>query len=256
VMLLMKAGYAVAVPPRHLCCGYPLLAAGMETKFEDNLAQNRQYLAAMIRALSTQGFDVKHLVTSCPTCSDGLERTGLTEQFPEITLRDVGQLVLPILNQEKKAVATRPLPASTRLIYHGSCHCPWPGEHRVKGHKLLMQAVQDFSGAKLTLSPGCCGESGMGSVTSPEIYNTLRDGKQKRLSEAMGDSYKEVLLVSCPSCKIGIARCLLNMKRKNHVLHIAEFLAGLIDGEDRRQSFRKRVAETKGDIRVVNVDES
>ena len=36
IMLLLKAGFAVAVPPRHLCCGYPLLAAGMDTAFEDN----------------------------------------------------------------------------------------------------------------------------------------------------------------------------------------------------------------------------
>ena len=71
----------------------------------------------------------------------------------------------------------------------------------------------------------------------------------------MGDNYKDIVLVGCPSCKIGVARCFLNMKRKNHVVHIAEFLAGLIDGEDRRQTFRRLVGETKGELRVINMDE-
>jgi hypothetical protein len=35
------------------------------------------------------------------------------------------------------------------------------------------------------------------------------------------------------------------------VLHVAEWLAGLADGEDRRQSFRKKAGETKGDVRVI-----
>lgn len=248
IMLLLQAGFAVAVPPRHMCCGYPLLAAGMDTAYEDNLAQNSQYLASMLRSLEQQGFLVQHLVTSCPTCMDSLERYHLGEQFPNLKQSDVMQLTLPILTVRHE---TAPLPAGTRILYHGSCHCPWMGVHKVKGHQMLMKAVGDFSGAKLVLSPGCCGESGMGSMTSPEIYNPLREEKVRSLAVAMGDNYKDAILVGCPSCKIGVGRCLLNMKRRNHVLHVAEFVAGLIDGEDRRQSFKKRVGETRGDVRVV-----
>ncbi|HIW01265.1 MAG TPA: FAD-binding oxidoreductase [Candidatus Desulfovibrio intestinipullorum] len=252
VMLLLLAGYAVAVPPRHLCCGYPLLAAGMDVDYEDNMAKNRQYLASMIRSVTQQGFRCVHLVTSCPTCLDSLERYNLQEQFPDMSLIDVGQLTFPILNERKQGQMT-PLPAGTELIYHGSCHCPWTGVHRIKGHQLLMQQVESYSGAKLILSSGCCGESGMGSVTSPEIYNVLRREKQKNFTELMGSTYKNILLVSCPSCKIGVARCMLNLKRKNHVLHVTEFIAGLIDGEDRRQTFRKKAAETKGEIRIISI---
>ena len=61
------------------------------------------------------------------------------------------------------------------------------------------------------------------------------------------------MLVGCPSCKIGIGRCLINLGEKRQVLHVAEWLAGLIDGEDRRQSFRKRVNETRGELRVVEM---
>ena len=41
------------------------------------------------------------------------------------------------------------------------------------------------------------------------------------------------------------------MRDKRPVLHAAEWLAGLLDGEDRRQTFRKKVNETRGDIRII-----
>ena len=250
IMLLLKAGFAVAVPPRHMCCGFPLLAAGMDTAFEDNMAQNRQYLAAMLRNLTKQGFDCKYLVTACGSCRDGLERMNMQAQFPDLVMRDVAQLTLPLLSSEN---LTAPLPEGSKLLYHGACHCEWADVHKIKGQKQVARALGDFTGADVTLSPGCCGESGMGAMTSPQIYNLLRSRKQKRLGEALGEDYTGPVVVGCPSCKIGIARCLINMHDKHPVLHVAEWLAGLVDGEDRRQSFRKKVNETRGDVRVVNL---
>ncbi len=253
VMLLLHAGYAVMVPPRHMCCGYPALAAGMDVLYDDNQAKNRQYIAAMLRQAQQQGMTVAGIVTSCPTCLDSLERYELEEQFPDLRIQDAGQLTFPILNEKVKDQNT-PLPAGTRLVYHGSCHCPWAGVHRIKGHQQLMNQVERFSGAKLVLSAGCCGESGTGAMTSPQIYNELRSVKCADLERQMGNDYRNVLLVSCPSCKIGIGRCMLRMKKKNHVLHVVEFMAGLFDGEDRRQTFRKKVAETKGEMRVIELE--
>ena len=247
IMLLLKVGFAVAVPPRHLCCGYPLLAAGMDTAFEDNLAQNRQYLAAMLRNLAKQGFDCKYLVSACGSCRDGLERLHLEEQFPDLLRRDVSQLVLPLLDKN----AVQAAPEGKNLIYHGACHCEWADVHKIKGQKQLVKALGDFSGLTVSLNPGCCGESGMGAMTSPQIYNLLRSRKQDRLGQAFADGYDGPVVVGCPSCKIGIARSLIKMHDKRPVLHVAEWLAGLLDGEDRRQSFRKKANESRGEIRVI-----
>lgn len=250
IMLLLKAGFAVAVPPRHMCCGFPLLAAGMDTAFEDNMAQNRQYMASMLRNLAKQGFDCKYLVTACGSCRDGLERMNLQAQFPDLLMRDVAQLTLPLLSRDDLSA---PLPEGSRVLYHGACHCEWADVHKVKGQQQVVRALSDFTGAKVALNPGCCGESGMGAMTSPQIYNLLRSRKQTRLGDAMGEDYEGPVVVGCPSCKIGIARCLINMHDKHPVLHVAEWLAGLVDGEDRRQSFRKKINETKGDVRVINL---
>lgn len=253
IMLMLKAGLAVAVPPRHLCCGYPLLAAGMDTAFEDNLAQNRQYLAAMLRNLAQQGFACGYLVSACGSCRDGLERLHLEEQFPELRRQDVSQLVLPLLDKNAilaDAAGRRP---GGSLIYHGACHCEWADVHKIKGQKQLVKALSEFSGFSISLNPGCCGESGMGAMTSPQIYNQLRSRKQARLGKAFEKGYQGPVVVGCPSCKIGIARCLIKMHDKRAVLHAVEWLAGLLDGEDRRQTFRKKVNETRGEVRMIDL---
>jgi len=248
IMLLLKAGFAVAVPPRHLCCGYPLLAAGMDTAFEDNLAQNRQYLAAMLRNLARQNLDCRYLVTACGTCREGVERLHLEEQFPQLELRDVGQLTLPLLS--RISASKQP---DARLLYHASCHGEWADLTPAKGQVQLAKTLNDFAGVRIELSPGCCGESGMGAMTSPEIYNQLRNRKQERLRKFFESGYDGPVLVGCPSCKIGIGRCCINLRNKRPVLHVVEWVAGLLDGEDRRQSFRKKVNETRGDIRAVEL---
>ncbi len=93
----------------------------------------------------------------------------------------------------------------------------------------------------------------MGSMTSPRIYNVLRQRKQNNLRDYFANGYEGPVLVGCPSCKIGIGRTLINMRDKRPVLHVAEWLAGQLDGEDRRQSFRKKANETRGEVRVVPV---
>lgn len=253
IMLLLRAGIAVAVPPRHLCCGFPLLAAGMDTAFEDNLAQNRQYLAAMLRSLGRQGFDCRWLVTACGSCRDGLERLGLAEMFPGLEHRDVSQLALPRLQKPNVEETDEGAATPPQALYHASCHCEWADVNKIKGQRQLVSALKDFSGQAVGMSPGCCGESGMGAMTSPEIYNLLRERKRERLAKAFADGVEGPVIVGCPSCKIGIGRNLLAMRDKRPVLHVAEWLAGLLDGEDRRQTFRKRVNETRGDIRAVRL---
>ena len=249
IYLMLKAGIAVAVPPRHLCCGYPLLAAGMDTAFDDNLATSRQYLLQMLRGLERRKFELKYIVTSCGTCLDSLGRMDLISSYPGLILQDAVQLTLPKLPDNLFTKPDTPLPR----LYHGACHAEWAGVHKVKGQQQIVQELSAKTGYQVFLNSGCCGESGMGSVTSPGIYNLLRERKQISLSQEFAKGYTGPIIVGCPSCKIGLGRCLINLHDKRNVFHVAEWLAGLIDGEDRRQSFRKKVNETRGEVRIVQV---
>ncbi|MEG2172248.1 MAG: FAD-binding and (Fe-S)-binding domain-containing protein [Desulfovibrionaceae bacterium] len=248
IMLLLKAGYAVAVPRHHVCCGYPLLSAGMDTAFERNREQARVYLSGLIREVRAAGYSLGHVVTACGSCREGLERMELPSLVSDtgpLIQQDVLQLALPHLE------AIHALDGQN-ILYHGSCHAEWAGVHKIKGQALLTQALSDFSGANVTVSPGCCGESGMGAMTSPQIYNVLRERKSLRLQEATAD-YTGPVVVGCPSCKVGIGRIFLALQDKRPVLHSAEWLASLLEGPEWRHSFRKKANEARGDVRVVKV---
>ena len=206
----------------------------------------------MIRDLARKGFAVNHLVTACGTCRDSLERLDLPKQFPELVQTDVTQLVLPRL-AAKGAQNTIVVKPEGDILCHGACHCEWAGVHRVKGQQQMAAALGEFAGCHITLQTGCCGESGTGAVTSPAIFNVLRARKQGALQNVFDAGYgNKPILVGCPSCKIGIGRCCINLKHgKQPVLHTTEWLAGLLDGEDRRQSFCKKINETRGDVRII-----
>jgi Fe-S oxidoreductase len=97
-------------------------------------------------------------------------------------------------------------------------------------------------GAKVAISPHCCGESGLGALTSPRIYNRLRMRKKEQLSgDLAGYPAEHPVVVGCPSCKIGISRTLLEMGVDRQVLHTLEFLARLRHGESWRKDFRKQL---------------
>ena len=142
-------------------------------------------------------------------------------------------------------------PEGKNLIYHGACHCEWADVHKIKGQKQLVKALGDFSGLTVSLNPGCCGESGMGAMTSPQIYNLLRSRKQDRLGQAFADGYDGPVVVGCPSCKIGIARSLIKMHDKRPVLCGRNGWPGPLDGEDRRAEFPQKANESRGEIRVI-----
>ncbi len=242
LLLLLKAGHSVLIPPRHLCCGYPLLTAGLEKPFRRNRENVRKLLAELLEEACAAHFDTHYVVTACGTCIEGIEP--ITDQLG-LEHKDVVQLVLeslePLANLE-----------GAPRLYHESCHTEWAGVHKVKGRAKLLRSLSDFTGASFSLSPGCCGESGMGAMTSPHIYNILRQRKSQNLQEALG-AYAGPILVSCPSCKVGIGRVLENLHIKRPVLHTTEWLAQHLEGPEWRQSFKKKVHESRGNVRTIKL---
>ena len=92
----------------------------------------------------------------------------------------------------------------------------------------------------------------MGAFTSPEIYNTLRARKRRDMEELL-PVCEGAVLVGCPSCKVGIGRTLLSLRDKRPVLHLAEWLAAAYLGEDWRQQCRRKINESRGLVRVVEL---
>ncbi|MCQ2444152.1 MAG: FAD-binding oxidoreductase [Mailhella sp.] len=204
--LMMHAGIPVVIPGAHLCCGYPLLAAGDSELYEQNLQRNRQAVAKALQAAEAAGLDVQLLVTACGTCRESLMRHGITGlDGKPLPHNDIVQLLVDSLPHREGV-------DPARMIYHSSCHPVWSGVKATKDGGKSARALERLTGDAILLNPGCCGESGSGAYTCPEIYNALRERKRGSLQKALaGYDAEAPILVGCPSCKIGIMRTLMSM---------------------------------------------
>ena len=252
--LLLRTGVAVILPRRHLCCGYPLLSAGADGQFATNLERNREALRAEIAKAMEAGFRVTHIVTACGSCREGIEK------LEPATLEAAGSLI----HQDVMQFLQERLPErgdlfTGNVLYHASCHPEWVGVHKVKGIKKQADAIRKLTGATVEVSPGCCGESGMGAIASPLVYNTLRKRK-KLLLEAALVAYPQQtpVLVGCPSCKVGITRSLMGLHARRPVLHTVEWIATLTFrakwGEKWVRVLRRRIEQKANAQGVRSVD--
>ena len=187
-----------------------------------------QKLQSLLQKAKTLDLAPRVLLTACGTCRDSLSRYGLngadSKPLPQM---DVTQFILNRM-PEKGPKASAP---AGSILYHAACHSEWQGVSSSKAAETYRQALAQLTGDKVAVSPGCCGESGLGAMTSPDIYNKIRDQKQRQLSQDLEGAKDSLpIVVGCPSCQIGIKRCLIAQGKKHPVLHTLEYLADLVDG--------------------------
>jgi Fe-S oxidoreductase len=240
VRLLLDAGISVVLPPDHLCCGYPLLASGCSDQFERLGANNQKALSALIRQAETTGFVIKSVLTSCGTCREGVKDYRLKSlETKQVEFFDVVQF---LIQHNRQAFENAP----DRLLYHAACHHEWTGVAPLKAAEVYARELGLLLKADIGISPHCCGESGLGALTSPKIYNRLRARKKEQLTQDItAYTPDSPIVVGCPSCKIGISRSLLEMDVQREVLHTTEFLAALRHGTNWRKNFYKHLSTAK-----------
>lgn len=252
IVLALRAGYAVMLPEKHLCCGYPLLAAGAHDAFAVNQDLNITHLRNMAAKAKQLGYPISHVLTACGSCRDGMERHFIPEVFPkngdqQVILSDVTYFLLGVTQSLKEqGISTGDL---SPLLYHSPCHAEVSGVHKAKAGGLYAAALAEYTGRKVQVSPGCCGESGLGAMTSPAIYNKIRGKKSAQLERDLENIEAQTpIIVGCPSCKMGLTRILMNKDEKRKVLHTLEFFAEHVSGENWRRKFIKLLRSS------INVD--
>lgn len=236
VRLLLEAGLSVVMPPDHLCCGYPMLASGCRDKYDRIGADNQKVLEHLIRQAESSGFVIKSVLTSCGTCREGIREYRLKSlETRQVEFQDVVQCIMQGHISFGKGPA--------QLLYHASCHHEWTGVPPLKAADMYARQLGALIDSEVLISPFCCGESGLGALTSPKIYNRLRSRKKEQLTlDLTGYPAENPLIVGCPSCKIGISRTLMEMNSHRDVLHTLEFLAALKFGPNWRADFSTLLA--------------
>jgi FAD/FMN-containing dehydrogenase/Fe-S oxidoreductase len=147
--VLTHAGFTVAVPQHHLCCGRPLYDFGL-------LDRATAYLQRILQTLSTEIDAGRPIVVLEPSCASVFrdELRGLFPTDPRAErLRRQTFLLSEFL--EHHAPHYIPPQLSRKVLLHGHCH-----------HKALMKMADEESllrkmGVELeSVDSGCCGMAG------------------------------------------------------------------------------------------------
>ena len=241
--LLLASGKAVVLPPEHMCCGYPLLAAGCKDAYTHNRERVAERLRDHITYAANRGLRVGQLITACGTCRESLADFGLGSALQE-----------PATHQDALQFLLHALPPGQcnldEVLYHVSCHAEFTGVAGPKAATAYTAALASQLRTAVRQSPSCCGESGLGALTSPQIFNTIRDRKVRQLEkDCRSYAAGAPIVVGCPSCKVGLNRIAVQKGWKRDILHAAEFLAQIHLGQDWMRRCLQAVKKGKIDSR-------
>ena len=212
VRLFAAAGARVHLP-EVVCCGRPMLSAGLVDAARENARRNLDLLMPLVE----RGIPLVGLEPSCI-----------------LTLRDDYQKLLPNDERvEKLAEATRlfeealldldaelPLREGSPVLLHGHCH-----QKALVGTKPTEETLALAPGTEVTVvDSGCCGMAGQFGYEKGHYEASMKMG-ERRLFPAVREAGESVVIAPGTSCREQI---LGGTRRRAQ--HPAVYLASRLDG--------------------------
>ncbi|MBI4286446.1 MAG: (Fe-S)-binding protein [Chloroflexi bacterium] len=219
VDFLTRHGVEVVIPRAQGCCGAPVfLGAG------DFVTGRR-----MADSLAKTFADFDYVVSDCPTCvsaikdyrkflADTPERQAayntLNEKIKDITQFMVDVLALPAAAYRAAAVAK-----GTKITWHDPCHL-----NRHLGIKSqprhIMTSIPGIEYIEMPAADRCCGLSGGFSIAHYDLSRKIGDKK----IDAVAATGADIVVTSCPGCRIQLIDGLKRHSMPQKVMHIMELL--------------------------------
>jgi Fe-S oxidoreductase len=208
VEVLEAAGFEVAVPRAHLCCGRPLYDVGLLERAKVLLLDIMDELLPEIEA----GTPIVVLEPSCAA----VFRDELTNLFPkDDRARALSQQIFLLSEFLEKHAKDFPLPALARkALVHGHCH-----------HKAIMKMTAEESvlrrmGVDFTApAPGCCGMAGAFGFEKEKYDVSVAIGELELLPAVRQAPTDWLIVADGFSCREQIAQ-----ETDRQALHLAEVL--------------------------------
>ena len=208
--VLKSAGFQVALPTQHLCCGRPLYDFGL-------LHSAKKYLLRVLDALAPQLQAGTPVVVLEPSCASVFrdELTNLLPADPRAAkLRESTFLLSEFLVQF--APEYIPPRIQSSLVVHGHCH------HRAGPGMADEVKLLTATGAQVRLlDSGCCGMAGPFGFEKDKFEVSQKLAERVLLPAVRRAAGKSIVITDGFSCREQIAQ-----NTGTRALHLAEVLAG------------------------------
>lgn len=191
--LLNNAGIDYYMLDDEKCCGSVLLRTGFESEAKEQIKRNAEI------------FKGEKILTSCAGCYKTLK-----EDYEDLDVTHISQLLDELIRVGKLDFTKKDLD----VTYHDSCHL---GRHLnvFDEPRSVVEAVANLVEMEnIRENSLCCGAGGGVKSAYPEIADQMA---KSRIAQAK-DTGCEILITSCPFCK-------LNLENDDlEVLDLTEFL--------------------------------
>lgn len=188
-----------------ICCGYPLLAAGlsMDEQIERNVA-----------AIAATG--ATKLVTACPSCFHAFK-----VHYPEMGVEvwHSSEFLAQILAE--RAPALRPYPKA--VTYHDPCDLGRKSGI-YEAPRQVLKAIPDLQLLEMVANREkafCCGGGGNLESIDPELSHSIAD---RRLDQALATG-AEVIASACQQCERTLLMAARRARAKIRVMDVAQLVA-------------------------------
>ena len=217
VAALGTAGIEVALPAENHCCGVPMLMHGdMDTA--------RALARDLVRTLEDMHGEA--VLTACPTCGSALKHfiPTLLADDPEWGPRaeTLAQRAADATEYlaERVELPAASAPAGPRVTYHDPCHLA-RGQGVRSQPRELITGVAGHELVELASAEACCG--GAGSFLLTHAALSAKIGARKAAEVAATGA--EVVVTSCPGCRMQLTDSLRRRGMDQRVCHTVELVA-------------------------------
>jgi len=216
IYLMLKSGAKVIIPPRFLCCGFPMGVNGKE-KIHNKVILRDTIIFSQIRDMFKHlNFDA--VAVTCGTCKEALTHMGIAEIF-ETEIKDVMALLEYNFKSEEQ------------YLYHKPCH----DSLEDNGMKIIKKNI----GENVKYVPHCCSEAGTLALSRPDITDAMRSKKSCSLEESITIGDKQyIMLTNCPSCIQGLNK---QSFKELYIDHLVSYVAKITGGKNWKTEFKKLV---------------
>jgi glycolate oxidase iron-sulfur subunit len=205
---LLKCGYEVVIPKEQGCCGLPAFASGEINKAKEQVAFN-------IDAFSKENVDL--IVADCASCVSMWEEHGgklINKKLMEVVE------IMGFLDKNNILPDKLKVKRGMRLGYHAPCHTRDNEISRKAPRKILQQNSTDFIYVPLETEEKCCGGGGSFGLLNPELMLNIQKDKVTEIKEKNID----IMITTCPSCRLYLASGLARHEQNSIVCHPLELV--------------------------------